>query len=159
MSESDPFNAKRELDIGGIYFALQALDDSGISTAHLPYSMRVLLEGALRNCDGFLIREEDVKAIKLGVKNGGCAGMAYTMDYVEEISDSEEVIKMEDINIIIDNSAILFLLGTELDYEETKLNSGFVFNNPNQTDACGCGESVTLEQAEIPVELQNELNS
>ena len=63
MSESDPFNAKRELDIGGTYFALQALDDSGISTAHLPYSMRVLLEGALRNCDGFLIREEDVKAI------------------------------------------------------------------------------------------------
>jgi hypothetical protein len=56
MSDSDPFNAKRELDIGGAYFALQALDDSGISTAHLPYSMRVLLEGALRNCDGFLIR-------------------------------------------------------------------------------------------------------
>jgi len=63
MSDSDPFNAKRELDIGGTYFALQALDDSGISTVHLPYSMRVLLEGALRNCDGFLIREEDVKAI------------------------------------------------------------------------------------------------
>ncbi|RPG78542.1 MAG: aconitate hydratase AcnA [Euryarchaeota archaeon TMED117] len=63
MSDSDPFNAKRELDIGGTYFALQALDDSGISTAHLPYSMRVLLEGALRNCDGFLIREEDVNAI------------------------------------------------------------------------------------------------
>ncbi len=63
MSDSDPFNAKRELDIGGAYFALQALDDSGISTAHLPYSMRVLLEGALRNCDGFLIREEDVKSI------------------------------------------------------------------------------------------------
>ena len=103
--------------------------------------------------------EEDVKAIKLGVKNGGCAGMAYTMDYVEKISDSDEIVKIEDINIIIDNSAILFLLGTELDYEETKLNSGFVFNNPNQTDACGCGESVTLEQAEIPVELQNELNS
>ena len=103
--------------------------------------------------------EEDVKAIKLGVKNGGCAGMAYNMEYVEEIIDSEESIKIEGINIIIDNSAILFLLGTELDYEETKLNSGFVFNNPNQTDACGCGESVTLEQAEIPVELQNELNS
>ncbi|MEC9393077.1 MAG: iron-sulfur cluster assembly accessory protein [Pseudomonadota bacterium] len=103
--------------------------------------------------------EENVKAIKLGVKNGGCAGMAYTMDYVEEISHSEEIIKIEDINIIIDNAAILFLLGTELDYEETKLNSGFVFNNPNQTDACGCGESVTLEQAEIPVKLQSELNN
>ena len=63
MSASDPFNAKRELDIGGAYFALQALDDSGITTTHLPYSMRVLLEGALRNCDGFLIREEDVKTI------------------------------------------------------------------------------------------------
>ena len=63
MSDSDPFSAKRELDIGGAYFALQALDDSGISTSHLPYSMRVLLEGALRNCDGFLIREEDVKSI------------------------------------------------------------------------------------------------
>ncbi len=63
MSDSDPFNAKRELDIGGVYFALQALDDAGIPTAHLPYSMRVLLEGALRNCDGFLIREEDVKSI------------------------------------------------------------------------------------------------
>lgn len=63
MSDSDPFNAKRELDIGGTYFALQALDEAGISTAHLPYSMRVLLEGALRNCDGFLIREEDVKTI------------------------------------------------------------------------------------------------
>ena len=63
MSDSDPFNAKRELDIGGAYFALQALDESGITTTHLPYSIRVLLEGALRNCDGFLIRQEDVKAI------------------------------------------------------------------------------------------------
>ena len=63
MSDSDPFNAKRELGIGGAYFALDALDESGITTTHLPYSIRVLLEGALRNCDGFLIREEDVKAI------------------------------------------------------------------------------------------------
>ena len=65
-------------------------------------------------------------------------------------------IKLNNIHVIIDNSALLFLLGTELDYEETKLNSGFIFNNPNQTDACGCGESVTLEQAEIPVEFNRE---
>ena len=64
MSEMDPFLAKRELEVGGAYFALQALDDAGISTQHLPYSMRVLLEGALRNCDGFLIREEDVKELR-----------------------------------------------------------------------------------------------
>ena len=63
MSELDPFLAKRELEVGGAYYALSALDDAGISTKHLPYSIRVLVEGALRNCDGFLIREEDVKAI------------------------------------------------------------------------------------------------
>ena len=81
MSESDPFNAKRDLDIGGTYFALQALDDSGISTAHLPYSMRVLLEGALRNCDGFLIREEDVKAIagwEANSERGEIQSVSYT---------------------------------------------------------------------------------
>ncbi|MEC7380979.1 MAG: iron-sulfur cluster assembly accessory protein [Pseudomonadota bacterium] len=102
--------------------------------------------------------QEDIKAIKLGIKNGGCAGMTYTMDYVEKLSGTDEVIEINNINIIIDNSAVLFLLGTELDYEETKLNSGFVFNNPNQTDACGCGESVSLEKAEIPVELLENKN-
>ena len=66
--------------------------------------------------------QEDIKAIKLGIKNGGCAGMTYTMDYVEKLSGTDEVIEINNINIIIDNSAVLFLLGTELDYEETKLN-------------------------------------
>ena len=70
MSELDPFLAKRELEVGGTYYALSALDDAGISTKHLPYSIRVLLEGALRNCDGFLIREEDVKAIAGWQANG-----------------------------------------------------------------------------------------
>ena len=97
--------------------------------------------------------EKDIKAIKIGVENGGCAGMAYTMDYVEDLDVGGEIVKLNNINVIVDNSALLFLLGTELDYEETKLNSGFIFNNPNQTDECGCGESVTLEQAEIPVEF------
>ena len=70
MSELDPFLAKRELEVGGTYYALSALDDAGISTKHLPYSIRVLLEGALRNCDGFLIREEDVKEIAGWQANG-----------------------------------------------------------------------------------------
>ncbi len=74
----------------------------------------------------------------------------------DDLEIGGEIIKLNNINVIIDNSALLFLLGTELDYEETKLNSGFIFNNPNQTDACGCGESVTLEQAEIPVEFNRE---
>ena len=98
-------------------------------------------------------------AVKLGVKNGGCAGMAYTMDYINEVGENDEVIKIDDITLVIDPKAILFLLGTEMDYEESTLNSGFIFNNPNQTDACGCGESVTLVEAEIPVELANRLST
>ena len=100
-----------------------------------------------------LIDNSKAKAIKIGVENGGCAGMAYTMDYVTDLDSEGEIIEINDITIVIDNSAILFLLGTELDYEETKINSGFVFNNPNQTDACGCGESVTLQKADVPVEF------
>lgn len=100
-----------------------------------------------------LINNSRAKAIKIGVENGGCAGMAYTMDYVMDLDTEGEIIEINDITIVIDNSAILFLLGTELDYEETKIKSGFVFNNPNQTDACGCGESVTLQKADVPVEF------
>ena len=101
----------------------------------------------------------DNAAVKLGVKNGGCAGMAYTMDYINEVSQNDEVIKIDDITLVIDPKAILFLLGTEMDYEESTLNSGFIFNNPNQTDACGCGESVTLVEAEIPVDLADRLST
>ena len=101
----------------------------------------------------------DNVAVKLGVKNGGCAGMAYTMDYINEVSQNDEVIKIDDITLVIDPKAILFLLGTEMDYEESTLNSGFIFNNPNQTDACGCGESVTLVEAEIPVDLADRIST
>ena len=90
--------------------------------------------------------------IKLGVKNAGCAGMAYTMDYVDEVNDNDEYIEVEGIKLVIDPKAILFLIGTQMDYEQSAPNSGFVFNNPNQTDACGCGESVTLVEADIPVD-------
>ena len=93
------------------------------------------------------------KAIKLGVKNGGCAGMAYTMDYIDEVNETDEYIDIEGIKLVIDPKAILFLLGTEMDYQKSTLNSGFIFNNPNQTDACGCGESVTLVEADIPVDF------
>ena len=85
--------------------------------------------------------------------------MAYTMDYINEVSQNDEVIKIDDIPLVIDPKAILFLLGTEMDYEESTLNSGFIFNNPNQTDACGCGESVTLVEAEIPVDLADRLST
>ena len=99
---------------------------------------------------------ESNKAVKLGVKNGGCAGMAYTMDYIDEVRDTDEYINIEGIKLVIDPKAILFLLGTEMDYQKSTLNSGFIFNNPNQTDACGCGESVTLVEADAPVEFNEE---
>lgn len=94
--------------------------------------------------------QEDVAGLRVGVKNGGCAGMAYTMDYASESDPLDEVVEDKGVKIFIDPKAVLFLLGTEMDYEVTKLKSGFVFNNPNETSACGCGESVSITPAEMP---------
>ncbi|MBK5951511.1 Fe-S cluster assembly scaffold SufA [Rhodobium orientis] len=92
--------------------------------------------------------------LRIGVKNGGCAGMSYTMDIAVEPEAGDEVVTAEGATVYVDPKAVLFLLGTELDYEVTKLRSGFVFNNPNQTSACGCGESVALTAAD-PTALQH----
>jgi iron-sulfur cluster assembly protein len=85
--------------------------------------------------------------LRVGVKNGGCAGMEYVMDYAEAPEALDERVEDQGVEIVIDSKALLFLLGSEIDYEITPLHAKFVFNNPNQTDACGCGESVTI----IPV--------
>jgi iron-sulfur cluster assembly protein len=85
--------------------------------------------------------------VRLGVKNGGCAGMEYTMDYAEARDPLDEVVEDRGVMILIEPKAVLFLLGTQMDYEEGVMSSGFIFNNPNQTDACGCGESVTIVPA------------
>ena len=87
--------------------------------------------------------------VRIGVKNAGCAGMAYTMDYAETQNPLDEAVEDQGIKILIDPKALLFLLGTQMDYKIDKLQAGFVFNNPNQTDACGCGESVTLKPAAV----------
>ena len=85
--------------------------------------------------------------LRVGVKNGGCAGMSYTMDYAESVSALDEVVEDKGVKILIDPKAVLFLLGTEMDYKTDKLSAQFIFNNPNQTSACGCGESVAIEPA------------
>ncbi len=87
--------------------------------------------------------------IRVGVKNGGCAGMEYTVDLVTEPNPKDDMVESNGAKVYVAPEAVLFLLGTELDYEVTKLRSGFVFNNPNQTSACGCGESVTLVAADL----------
>src|ERR1700722_11496562 len=91
--------------------------------------------------------ERPIAAVRVGVKNGGCAGMAYTMEYAEQVNPLDEVIEDKGVRILIDPKAVLFLLGTEMDYKIDRLSAQFVFNNPNQTAACGCGESVQIEPA------------
>jgi len=90
---------------------------------------------------------EAVVGVRVGVKNGGCAGMSYTMEYAERIDKADEVVEDKGVRVLIDPKAVLFLLGTEMDYKTDKLSAQFVFNNPNQTSPCGCGESVQLKPA------------
>ena len=91
--------------------------------------------------------DRPVAALRVGVKNGGCAGMSYYMEYADEVDPRDEVIEDKGVRILVDPKAVLFLLGTEMDYKVDKLSAQFVFNNPNQTGACGCGESVQIEPA------------
>ena len=91
--------------------------------------------------------EQSYVGLRVGVKNGGCAGQEYTFAYAESIEPLDEVVEDKGVTILIDPKAVLFLIGTEIDYETSKLASKFVFRNPNETDACGCGESVTIVPA------------
>ncbi len=87
--------------------------------------------------------------LRVGVKNGGCAGQEYQLEYAEAANPLDEIVEDKDVTILIDPKAVLFLIGTEIDYETTRLAAKFVFRNPNETDACGCGESVTIEPATL----------
>ena len=91
--------------------------------------------------------EKPYAGLRVGVKNGGCAGQEYTFAYAEQIEPLDEVVEDKGVTILIEPKAVLFLVGTEIDYVTTKLSSKFQFRNPNETDACGCGESVTIEPA------------
>ena len=107
-----------------------------------------LTDRAAERIKHIMSRAETPKiGVRLGVKNGGCAGMEYTMDYADARDPLDEVVEDKGVMILIEPKAVLFLLGTEMDYEEGVMSSGFIFNNPNQTDACGCGESVTIVPA------------
>jgi iron-sulfur cluster assembly protein len=107
-----------------------------------------LTDAAAERVKAIMARSEaPVAGLRVGVKKGGCAGMEYTMEYAAEVRPIDEVVEDKGVRILIEPSAILFLLGIEMDFKSDKLTSGFVFNNPNQTSACGCGTSVEIRAA------------
>jgi iron-sulfur cluster assembly protein len=106
-----------------------------------------LTDAAAARIAALIAKKPGVKALKIGIKKGGCAGMEYTMTWADQIGKFDEVIEDKGAIVLIDPAAIMYLLGTEMDFKTDKLSSQFVFNNPNQKSACGCGESVNLEPA------------
>ena len=112
-----------------------------------PQVMRLTEAAASRIKSVMAQAGKPVAGVRVGVKNGGCAGMEYTMEYAEAVNPTDEIVEDKGVKLLIDPKAVLFLLGTVMDYKTEKLSAQFVFNNPNQTSACGCGESVQLTPA------------
>jgi iron-sulfur cluster assembly protein len=109
-----------------------------------------LTDAAAERVRDLMAKGEGV-GLRVGVKNGGCAGMEYTMEWANEKKPFDEVVEDKGAKVLIDAKALMFLLGTEMDFQTSVLKSGFVFNNPNQVSACGCGESVEIKPAALPV--------
>lgn len=109
-----------------------------------PKAIRLSDAAAVRICEIMANAEGKYQGVRVGVENGGCAGMSYTMDYAETAQPFEEVVEDKGVNIFIDPAATMFLLGSEMDYVEDKMQSGFVFKNPNEKSRCGCGESFSV---------------
>jgi iron-sulfur cluster assembly protein len=112
-----------------------------------PQVMRLSDAAARRIQDVIGKAGRPIAGVRVGVKNAGCAGMSYTLEYADTVNPLDEVVEDKGVRLLIDPKAVLFLLGTEMDFKVDKLSSGFVFNNPNQTSACGCGESVAITPA------------
>jgi Iron-sulfur cluster assembly accessory protein len=88
--------------------------------------------------------EKNYLGVRIGVKSGGCAGMSYLMEYTKKINPSDEIIEDKGVKVFIDSAAVMYLLGTQMDYKKEEFSSSFVFNNPNETERCGCGESFKI---------------
>lgn len=117
------------------------------------FEVITLTEAARKRVGEIMAANKDAAGIRIGVKNGGCAGMEYTVDLAREEVPGEDRVVVPEGTVYVAPQAVLFLLGTQLDFEVTKLRTGFVFNNPNQSSSCGCGESVELTPAEMTPEL------
>ncbi len=114
-----------------------------------PQVMRLTEAAAQRVIELTQRADSEIVGLRVGVKNGGCAGQAYTVEYAHEIRPTDEIVEDKGVKILVDPKAVLFLLGTEMDYKVDRMQAQFVFNNPNQVSACGCGESVQLKPAQV----------
>jgi iron-sulfur cluster assembly protein len=114
-----------------------------------PQVMKLTEAAAARIAELTKRADSEIVGLRVGIKNGGCAGQSYTVEYAHDVKPTDEVVEDKGVKILVDPKAVLFLLGTEMDYKSDKMQSQFIFNNPNQTGACGCGESVQLTPAKI----------
>lgn len=113
------------------------------------FAVMTLTQAAAERVKTIVRNKGDAAGIRVSIKKGGCAGMEYAIDMATEVNEKDDRIERDGATVFVAPEAVLYLLGTEMDYEVTKLRSGFVFNNPNQTSACGCGESVELKPADL----------
>ncbi|MEQ8307435.1 MAG: Fe-S cluster assembly scaffold SufA [Hoeflea sp.] len=113
------------------------------------FAVMTLTQAAAERVKTIVRNQDDAAGIRVSIKKGGCAGMEYAIDMATEVNEKDDRIERDGATVFVAPEAVLYLLGTEMDYEVTKLRSGFVFNNPNQTSACGCGESVELKPADL----------
>ena len=107
--------------------------------------IKVSDNAALRIKEIMSSAEKDSLGVRVSVKTGGCAGMSYVMEYTKEVNPNDEMIEDKGVKVFVDSAAVMYLLGTERDYKKEELSSSFVFNNPNETERCGCGESFKIE--------------
>ena len=107
--------------------------------------IKVSDNAALRIKEIMSSAEKDSLGVRVSVKTGGCAGMSYVMEYTKEVNPNDEIIEDKGVKVFVDSGALMYLLGTEMDYKKEELSSSFVFNNPNETERCGCGESFKIE--------------
>ncbi|MGH6859925.1 MAG: Fe-S cluster assembly scaffold SufA [Phyllobacterium sp.] len=111
------------------------------------FSVITLTDAAASRVGEIVAARDDALGIRVGIKKGGCAGMEYTIDLVTQAKAGDDLVEKDGAKVFVAPEAVLYLLGTQMDFEITTLRTGFVFNNPNQTSACGCGESVELTPA------------
>ena len=107
--------------------------------------IKVSDNAALRIKEIMSSAEKDSLGVRISVKTGGCEGMSYVMEYTKEVNPNDEMIEDKGVKVFVDSAAIMYLLGTEMDYKKEELSSSFVFNNPNETERCGCGESFKID--------------